>query len=270
MAKVDLAARYGSWAIVAGASEGLGAAYAQELAARGLNLVLIARRSEVLQSLASRLSKKYTVEIKSIALDLSTSDAAEQILRETDDLEIGLLIYNAAFSAIGPFLERPVEDHLKEVYTNTFTPLKLIHLFAGQMLARERGGIVLMSSLSAFQGSAYISTYAATKAFNIVLAEGLWEEWRTRGVDVLVCISGAVKTPNYLASEPEQTGGLSDMSMHPDQVVREALNALGKGPYVIPGRMNRVASFVMRHLLPRKSAVKFMGRILKRMYVEES
>ncbi len=269
MAKVDLAARYGSWAIVAGASEGIGAAYAEELAVRGLNLILIARRSELLQSLASRLSKKYTVEIKSIALDLSASDAAEQILRATNDLEIGLLVYNAAFSAIGPFLERPVEDHLKEVYTNAFTPLKLIHLFADQMLARGRGGIVLMSSLSAFQGSAYISTYAATKAFNIVLAEGLWEEWRTRGVDVLTCISGAVKTPNYVASEPEQTGGLGDMTMGPDQVVREALNALGKGPYVIPGRMNRVSSFVMRHLLPRKSAVKFMGKILRRMYVEQ-
>lgn len=268
MAKVDLAAHYGSWAIVAGASEGLGAAYAEELAVRGLNLILIARRSEVLGSLASQLSKKYDVKIKPIALDLSASDAAEQILRATNNLEIGLLIYNAAFSAVGPFLERPVEDHLREIQTNAFTPLKLIHLFAGQMLARGRGGIVLMSSLSAFQGSAYISTYAATKAFNIVLAEGLWEEWRTRGVDVLVCISGAVKTPNYVASEPERTGGLGDMTMAPDQVVREALNALGKGPYVIPGRINRVASFVMRHLLPRKSAVKFMGGVLKRMYAK--
>jgi short-subunit dehydrogenase len=137
------------------------------------------------------------------------------------------------------------------------------------MLARGCGGIVLMSSLSAFQGSAYISTYAATKAFNIVLAEGLWEEWREQGVDVLVCVSGAVNTPNYVASEPQQTGGLGDMTVHPNQVVREALNALGKQPYIIPGRMNRVASFVMRHLLPRKSAVRFMGRILRRMYVKE-
>jgi len=266
--QADFAARYGSWAIVAGASEGLGAAYAEELAARGLNLVLIARRSELLQILASDLSKKYNVETKTIALDLSSADGAEQIAQNTNDLEIGLLIYNAAFSAIGPFLERPVEDHLKEIHTNAFTPLKLIHLFANQMIVRGRGGIVLMSSLSAFQGSAYISTYAATKAFNIVLAEGLWEEWRTRGVDVLVCVSGAIKTPNYVASEPEQTGGLGDMTLKPDQVVHEALNGLGKGPYVIPGRMNRVASFVMRHLLPRKSAVKFMGRILREMYVQ--
>jgi Short-chain dehydrogenases of various substrate specificities len=266
--QVDFAARFGSWAIVAGASEGLGVAYAEELAARGLNLVLIARRAELLQSLASELSKIYNIESKIIPLDLSLANVVEQIAEQTKDTEIGLLVYNAAFSAIGPFFERPIEDHLKEINTNAFTPLKLIYLFAEKMLTRGRGGIVLMSSLSAFQGSAYISTYAATKAFNIVLAEGLWEEWRERGVDVLVCVSGAVKTPNYVASEPEKTGGLGDMTMNPDQVVREALNALGKGPYVIPGRMNRVSSFVMRHLLPRKTAVKFMGRILRQMYVK--
>ena len=268
--RTDFAERYGSWAIVAGASEGLGAAYAEELAARGLNLILIARRSEQLGSLASQLIQKYDIQIKPIVLDLSASDAAEQIQRETNDLEIGLLVYNAAFSAIGPFLERPFEDHWKEIHTNAFAPLKLIYLFAGWMLARGRGGILLMSSLSAFQGSAYISTYAATKAFNIVLAEGLWEEWRSQGVDVLVCVSGAVKTPNYTASEPEQTGGLGDMTMNPDQVVRSALNALGKKPYVIPGRINSVASFVMRHLLPRKVAVQFMGRVLRGKYVEKT
>jgi len=266
--KTEFLARYGKWGIVAGASEGIGATYAEELASRGLNLILVARRAELLRSLASNLSTKYSVETKILALDLSRSDAFEQIAQSTNDLEIGLLVYNAAFSAIGPFLERPVDDHIKEINTNAFTPLNLIYLFAENMLARGRGGILLMSSLSAFQGSAYISTYAATKAFNIVLAEGLWEEWRERGVDVLVCVSGAVKTPNYVASEPEQTGGLGDMTINPDQVVSEALNALGKGPYVIPGRMNRISSFVMRHLLPRKMTVKFMGRILRGMYVK--
>ena len=266
--KTDFAARYGPWAIVAGASEGLGAAYAEELASRGLNLILVARRSELLQSIAYQLSEKHHVQVKTVALDLSISDASEQIFREANELEIGLLVYNAAFSAIGPFLQRPVEDHLKEIQTNAFTPLKLIYLFAQSMITRGRGGIVLMSSLSALQGSAYISTYAATKAFNIVLAEGLWEEWREKGVDMLVCVSGAIKTPNYVASEPEQTGGLGDLTLSPEQVVREALEALGKGPYVIPGRMNRISSFVMRHLVPRKTAVKFMGRILRSMYVK--
>ncbi len=267
--QADFAARFGKWAIVAGASEGIGSAYAEELASRGLNLILVARRAELLQSLASRLAEMHPVEIKTMVLDLSSTDAAEQILHETSGLEVGLLIYNAAFSAIGPFLERSIEDHLREIQTNTFTPLKLTYLLAEPMLTRGRGGILLMSSLSAFQGSAYISTYAATKAFNIVLAEGLWEEWRERGVDVLVCIAGAVRTPNYVASEPERTGGLGDMTLQPEQVVHEALNALGKQPYVIPGRMNRVSSFIMRHLLPRKITIKLMGGILRRMYVKK-
>ena len=266
--KADFTARYGPWAIVAGASEGIGASYAEELAARGLNLILVARRNELLQTLATKLSTTYNIETKIMPLDLAASDAVDQIAEHTKDIEIGLLIYNAAFSAIGSFLERPIEDHIKEINTNAFTPLKLIYVFAQQMLARGRGGIVLMSSLSAFQGSAYISTYAATKAFNIVLAEGLWEEWRERGLDVLVCVAGAVKTPNYVASEPERTGGIGDMTMDSDQIVHEALNALGKGPYIIPGRMNRISSIIMRHLLPRKAAVKFMGRILKNMYVK--
>ena len=201
--KTIFKSRYGSWGIVAGASEGIGATYAEELASHGLNLVLVARRADRLESLASTLSTKYGIETRTLALDLSTQNAAEQIVENTKELEIGLLVYNAAFSAIGPFLERSLEDHIEEINTNAFTPLKLIYLFAAQMLTRGRGGIMLMSSLSAFQGSAYISTYAATKAFNIVLAEGLWEEWRARGVDVLVCVSGAVKTPNYIASEPE-------------------------------------------------------------------
>ena len=266
--QLDFTTRYGSWAMVAGASQGLGAAYAEALASRGLNLILVARRSDLLQSLSSTLSQKYKIEIKTIAQDLSAEDAAEQVFHNTQGLDVGLLVYNAAFSAIGPFVERSVEDHMKELHTNTMTPLKLVHFFASPMLARGRGGILLMSSLSAYQGSAYISTYAATKAFNIVLAEGLWEEWRQRGVDALVCVPSAIKTPNYLASEPEQTGGLGDMAMVPEQVVKEALQALGKQPYVIPGRMNRISSFVMRHLLPRKTSIQMMGRVLRGMYAK--
>ena len=260
--------RYGSWAIIAGASVGLGAEYAHQLAGRGLNLVLVARRLELLQSLAAEISSKFGVRTKCVELDLSAVDAAEQVIWHTMDLEVGLLIYNAAFSAVGPFLEQSMEAHMREIHTNAHTPLKLIYLLAQHFVSRGHGGVILMSSLSAFQGSAYISTYAATKAFNIVLAEGLWEEWRTRGVDVLACISGSIKTPNYVASQPEQTGGLGDMIMEPAQVVKEALDALGKQPYVIPGRMNRIASFVMRHLLPRKAAIKFMGSTLRKMYLK--
>ena len=248
--------RYGPWALVAGASEGLGAAYAEALARRGLDLILVARQGELLQALAARLH-------------LSQPEAAEQIARETQPDEVGLLVYNAAFSAVGRFLDHPMEDHLREVDTNVRTLLGLVNTFGQRMLAAGHGGIILMSSLSAFQGSAYISTYSATKAFNIVLAEGLWEEWRRSGVDVLACIAGAIRTPNYLASSPKRSGGIADATLKPESVVAEALAALGHRPTVIPGRLNRLSSFVMRRLLSRQAAIRIMGNVLRGMYIHE-
>jgi hypothetical protein len=260
---------YGPWALVAGASEGLGAAYAEALARRGLNLILVARRLELLQQLAGRLTAQYAISARTLKFDLSQVEAAGQIAQETLSLEIGLLVYNAAYSAVGAFFDHSLDDHLREVDTNVRTPLGLVNVFGQRMLAAGHGGIILMTSLSAFQGSAYISTYSATKAFNIVLAEGLWEEWRRSGVDMLACVAGAIRTPNYLASSPKHTGSISDATLAPETVVSEALAALGHRPTVIPGKLNRLSSFVMRHLLPRQAAVRIMGNVLRGMYVHE-
>src|SRR5215216_1505134 len=125
--------RYGPWAIVAGASEGLGAEYANELASRGLNLILIARRAELLQTLAAQLSEKYKIRTKPLVLDLASPDAAEQLVQQTMDFEIGLLVYNAAFSAVGPFLKTSMNDHLCEIHTNIHSPFKLVYLL-GQLM----------------------------------------------------------------------------------------------------------------------------------------
>ena len=146
------------------------------------------------------------------------------------------------------------------------TPLELVNIFGKRMLRAGHGGIILMSSLSAFQGSAYIANYSASKAFNVVLAEGLWEEWRQGGVDVLACIAGAIRTPNYLASSPHHTSSFSDSTLEPQEVVTEALASLGRRPTVIPGRLNRLSSFVMRRLLSRRAAVRIMGSVLRGMY----
>ncbi|MGB8215404.1 MAG: SDR family NAD(P)-dependent oxidoreductase [Anaerolineales bacterium] len=262
--------KYGPWALVAGASEGLGAAFAEALAERGLNLVLVARRSELLEQVAGRLSGRYSIQARCLCLDLSQAEAASQIVRETQALEVGLLVYNAAFSAVGPFLDHSLDDHLKEVDTNVRAPLELVEAFGRRMLAGGHGGIILMSSLSAAQGSAYISNYSATKAYNMVLAEGLWEEWRRGGVDVLACMAGAIRTPNYLASSPRHTGTISDATLEPERVVAEALAGLGHRPTVIPGRLNRLSSFVMRHLIPRRASVQIMGSVLRGMYVHDN
>ncbi len=261
--------KYGPWAIVAGASEGLGAAFAEALGARGLNLFIVARRFELLEQVGSQISEKYSVLVRNLSLDLSQHESSDQIAQETQSLDVGLLVYNAAFSAVGPFFDHSLDDHLKEVDTNVRAPLELVNVFGRRMIAAGHGGIILMSSLSASQGSAYISNYSATKAYNMVLAEGLWEEWRRAGVDVLACMAGAIRTPNYLASSPRHTGSISDATIEPETVVAEALAALGHRPTVIPGRLNRLSSFVMRRLLSRQAAVRIMGLILRGMYVHD-
>ena len=142
----------------------------------------------------------------------------------------------------------------------------LAHELGRQMAARHRGGIILVSSLSALQGSALIATYAATKAYGYILGEGLWDELREHGVDVLAFLAGATRTPNYEASNPKAATRFAPAVMEPAVVVEEALAMLGRQPSAIAGRANRLASFVMTRLMPRKVAVETMGRTTRAMY----
>ncbi len=260
--------RYGNWALIAGASAGLGEAFAEQIAAQGLNVVLAARREGLLNTLRDRLVTTYRVEVRTIAIDLARENAAAVIASELEGVEIGLVVYNAALSVIGPFLDRPLEDHLAEIDTNCRTPMSLTYHFGKGMRARGRGGIVLMSSLSALQGSAFIANYGATKAFNMLLAEGLWEELRRDGVDVLACCAGAVSTQNYLDSLPHgpASGDAPYGAMSPRAVVAETLKALGKEGSFFPGLSSKAAAFVMRRLLPHGLAVRVMGRVLRNLY----
>lgn len=260
----DFRARYGPWAAVAGASAGLGEAYARQLAERGLNLVLIARRKEMLDELSAQLAEKYSIQTRVLALDLAREDAGSVVEVATRDIEVGLLAYNAATSIIGPFFEQPLEEHLNEIAVNCRAPMTLAYLLGRRMVARRRGGIILMSSLASSQGSALIANYTATKAYNRLLGEGLWEELRRQGIDVLVSCPSAVSTPGYIESAP--SGRFSASVMTPDTVIAETLNALGKGPLIIPGRGNRAANVVMQRVLPHTLAIKMMGRVLRGMY----
>jgi short-subunit dehydrogenase len=255
-------ARYGPWALVAGASEGLGAEFAAQLAARGLNLVLIARRDGVLEEVGARLRGEHGVEVRTLPLDLAREDLAPVVSEATADLEIGLLVYNAALSRIGSYFDIPLEDHVREVAVNCRAPMMLAYLLGLPMLKRGRGGILLMSSLAGAQGSALLVNYTATKAYNRLLAEGLWEELRERGIDVLACCPPAVNTPGYLASAPR--GAMRAMT--PRAVVSETLDALGKGPVVIPSWTYRLADFFMQRVLPHKSAIRLISRATRGMY----
>ncbi len=255
-------ARYGPWALVAGASAGLGEAFARLLAARGLHLLLLARREDALARLAEELRRAHGVEVRTGAVDLARPDLAEVVRRTAAGLELGLLVYNAAHSAIGPFLERPVEDHLRVVDVNCRGPLVLAHLLGGEMARRGHGGIVLMTSLAASQGNPLLASYAASKAFELVLAEGLWAELRGRGVDVLACRAGATRTPGWEASRPRKEVPL----MEAGDVARGALEALGRGPSTVTGALNRVAAFAFARILPRRTSIRIMGRATRRLY----
>jgi uncharacterized protein len=258
--------RYGPWALVAGASVGLGAEFAGQLAARGMNLVLLARRAEVLTPLSDRLRSAFGVEVSAAAIDLAAGDLLARIREAVGDREIGLLVYNAAFAQIGPFLDQTLEDNLRMIDVNCRGPLILSHELGRGMASRGRGGIILMSSIAGSQGSPLLATYAATKAWNLVLAEGLWDELAERGIDVLACRAGATRTPNFEASRPASRVPV----MEPGPVVEKTLAALGRAPSVVPGGWNRVTALLFGHALPRRTAVHFMGRMARRMYPRQA
>ena len=254
---------YGPYALIAGASVGLGEAFARRLAERGLNLILLARRQDALEQLAADLRARHAVEVRVLAADLGQPDLREVIERAVHGLTVGLLVYNAAYSVIGPFVDHPLDQQLRVLDVNCRGPLLLSHLLGKAMAERGRGGIVLMTSMAASQGGPWLASYAASKAFNLVLAEGLWDELHERGVDVVACRAGATRTPGYASSQPRPS---RVPLLEPDQVVRETLEALGRRPSVVPGAFYRFSAFVMNRLLPRQMAVRIMGRATRRLY----
>jgi short-subunit dehydrogenase len=258
----DFRTRYGPWALVTGASVGLGECFARALAARGLSLLLVARRREPLEALAAELRRAHGVEVRTEAADVGRPDLLEVIDRLADGAEVGLVVHNAAFSALGPFLDRPVEDQLQVLDVNCRAPVLLAHHLGRRMAERGRGGILFMSSLAGGQGCPLVASYAASKAYEIVLAEGLWDELRPLGVDVLACRAGPTRTPGYESSNPRQKVPI----MEPEPVVEEALRALGGGPVLVAGRLNRAVNFLMQRILTRAAAVRFMGRSTRKMY----
>ena len=263
---MKLKQKYGSLALVAGASEGIGAAFATCLAAEGMDLVIIASRLNPLQQLADLLENKYKVNVMCISCDLSGINALQQITEALNGREISLLVYNAALSYIGPFIQNSEENQSYAVQVNMITPLNMVRFFGEKMLIKGKGAVVLMTSLAGFQGSGYLSVYAATKAFNRILAESLWYEWKNSGVDVIACCAGATATPGYKNSHPGKTGFFTPRVLEPEEVPFECFKKLGKQPSYITGRGNRLASFVMQKLLSRKMAVNIMGDNTRKMY----
>jgi uncharacterized protein len=263
-------ARYGRWALIVGGSDGLGAAFATELASRGLDLVLVARREDVLDEVAGRLHDTHGVEVRTLVLDAAQPGAAEELARRTADLDLGLVVCNAALSPTGAFLDAPADELDRVLDLNCRLATRLARIMGARLVERGRGGLVFLSSVAGFQGTAMVAQYAATKAYLRVLAEGLWAELRPHGVDVVASCPGRVHTPTFDGSEPAAPGRLAPPVMAAEPVARETLAALGRKPVVIPGRLNRFAAFAATRLLPRRSAVTLASGATRTMYPTES
>ncbi|MBW2498833.1 MAG: SDR family NAD(P)-dependent oxidoreductase [Deltaproteobacteria bacterium] len=230
--------RFGTWALVAGASDGIGESFAHQIAERGLNVALLARRESLLDEVAAAIRERHGVETRVLVADLTGDDLDDRVARGTEDLEVGLLVYNAgAVHGAKHFHDQPVEHALGLVNLNCRGPVLLAHRFGLRMRERGRGGILLLTSIAALCGSSYTSSYCATKAFDLMLAESLWHELGPQGVDVMGVIAGATRTPSMLTSNSafEAYPGIMD----PEDVALGALANLGRGPVWVAGEANR-------------------------------
>ena len=238
--------RYGPWALIAGASMGIGRAFSHEAARRGLNVVMLARGEELLRQTAAEVSEEHGVETRPVVADLADPAIGTVLGAATDDLEIGLFVYNAAIAMHGRFLDVPLDDQLASVAVNCATPVILCNLFGRPMVARGRGGIVMVSSNGGIAGAINFGTYNAGKAFEWILAETLWAELGERGVDVTTIMVGPTSSPNYQAFQdtldPALTGNRdSDQPLDrararltypssPEEVAVASYDALGVRP----------------------------------------
>lgn len=247
---------YGPYALVVGGSYGLGAAFAEAIARRGVNVVLVARNEDRLMATAAGLRETYGVEVLAFAADVADYESVKEKLGELA-VPIGLLVYDAAYAPIGLFADLSDEQLLRATEVNVQAPLLLTKFLSVPMIERGRGGIVLMSSLAGSQGSPNIAAYAATKSFNAVLAEGLWKELKPHGVDVLACMAGAILTPGYRDAESAKP---APGTLEAEEVAEQTLNALVKGPIFVPGTANKIARFALMRLLSRRAAIAIMSQ----------
>ncbi|MGP4030300.1 SDR family NAD(P)-dependent oxidoreductase [Actinomadura sp. 3N407] len=249
---------YGRWAVVTGASSGIGEAFAEHLATAGLDLVLAARSTDRLQVLGDRLSLAHGVDCRVVTVDLSTPQAASALAEATADLDVGLLISNAGGGRPGPLLDQALEDLHRRFTLNAIAHLDLVHAFGRRFVDRGHGGIVLVSALGAVHGLPNMAHESAAKAYVLNLGEALHHELAPAGVDVTVLLPGNVDTPIIDAFGLDRAA-LPIRPQSADAAVGEAVAALLKGrPLHVPGRMMRL----MTRLVPRSRSVRMNGRML--------
>lgn len=251
--------RYGPWAVVTGATDGIGHAIALNCAARGLNLVLVARRGDMLEAMAQTLAARHGIKTLVIAADLGTAEGVEAVLAQTAGLDCGLLVCAAGFGTAGAFLDLDAASESNMIDVNCRAVYLLSRELAARMARSGHGGIVLFSSIVAFQGSAFAANYAATKAYVQVLGEGLQTELAPLGVDVLVVAPGPVDTG--FAKRADMRMG---QAAKPEAVALTALDKLGRVGLVRPGFLSKLLGYSLA-TLPRFARRRIMSGIMKGM-----
>lgn len=253
-----------NYALITGASSGIGECFARALGARGRNLVLVARSKPKLEALAAELRISYKVQVESLSYDLSLAGAATSLaeaLRERR-LEVGLLVNNAGFGARGEFWKLPLERQSEMLRLNVHALVDLTHLLLPSMVEQRCGGIINVSSTASFQPVPYTTVYAATKAFVSSFSAGLAEELRPYGVVVVTLCPGGTST-NFFEASRYGTRSFPGGLQAPEEVVEAGLAALDRGGgLVVPRLMNKASVFVQR-LVPRSWVARFSARLFR-------
>ena len=260
---MTFASAYGPWAVVAGASDGVGEAFAEGVARRGLNVVLIARRRPLLESIAERIEGDTGVQTRVLVIDLASPGAADDVIAGTADLEVGLLLYNAGGDPNWRhFLDNSLDDALQMLHRNCAVPTQLCHHYGRSMVERGRGGLILVTSGAAVGGTANMAAYGGSKAWNMVFAEALWAELKPHGVHVLSLLLGETDTPALRKLR-------ADLGNHDDpdaplpnavtvaEVIDDAIEFLPNWPSRVVGENVR-ASLTLLNQYSRREIVELM------------
>jgi short-subunit dehydrogenase len=249
--------------LITGASSGIGEAFARALAARGNNLLLVARSEDKLMRLCSELGRISSIHCQQIALDLSRQESPARLFDETKarGLEIDLLINNAGFGSMGEFATLDLAHELNMIDLNVRSLMEMTYRFLAPMRERKTGAIINVASTAGFQAVPYMATYAATKAFVLSFSEALWEENRPYGIEVLALCPGVTETGFFAASQIQKPPART--SETPEQVVETALRGLKRRKSsIISGAPNKVMVATER-LIPRSFVLRAIGSVMR-------
>lgn len=247
--------RYGEWGVVTGASSGIGEELSFVLADIGFNLILSARSEDKLILLKKKLETKYDITVEIVAYDLSQEDQS-CIFESTKNKHVGLFIASAGYGTSGEMINNSMEDEVNMLTLNSLTLLKHVHYFSQLFSKQQKGGIILLSSMVAFQGVPYSANYAASKAYVQSLVEGLYHELKPRGVDILAAAPGPV---NSLFAE--RANMQMSMALTPKEVAIPIIKALGKKMTVLPGTLTKFLVYSLR-IVPRWAKIKIMKIVM--------